>query len=525
MIRTGGNMTETTATPALTNEIQGRWVLIATILASSMAFIDGTALNVALPALQADFSATGAELLWVVNAYLLMLAALVLIGGALGDRLGRKRVFFAGICVFMLGSLACGLAPGVGWLILFRILQGSGGALMIPGSLAIIAAYFPPSTRGKAIGTWSAATTIVTVIGPVLGGVLADAGLWRGVFLINLPLGLFALWILVTHVPESRDDTVSAVIDYPGAALVAVGLAGLTYGFLAAPERGFGHPGVYGTLFAGGLALILFVLVEMRSRHPMLPLQLFRSATFSGANLLTFFLYGALNAAVLFLSLNLVQAQGYSQSFAGIAFLPFSLLLTLLSRWAGGLVDRIGPRLPLIAGPLMAGIGFVLMALVGETSGPSSYWTTFFPGIVVFGIGMGITVAPLTTTVMSSVATHYSGTASGINNAVARTAGVLTIAILGAVALLAFQNYLTARTSSLSLTAGQHGALMQEARQLGETSAPANMGPQQAPLVENAIRGAFIDTYQLVLWICAAMGLTSALMSVWLIRGRLVDQG
>jgi len=401
--------------PAQVSPTVGRWILFATILASSMAFIDGSALNVALPSLQADLQASGAQLLWIVNAYMLMLAALILVGGSLGDKLGRKKVFMIGIGLFLLASLACGLAPTVALLIGARVVQGVGGALMIPGSLAIISASFGDDRRGRAIGTWSAATTLVTIAGPLLGGFLADNGLWRGVFLINIPLGVAALLVLLFKVPESRDEQAAPGIDYLGAALASLGLAGLTYGFISAPQLGFGDPLVFGTLLGGVIALAAFVLVEARSRHPMMPLQLFRSRTFSGANLLTLFLYGGLSVGIFFLSLNLVQAQGYSQSLAGLAFTPLAVLISVLSRLAGGLADRFGPRLPLIVGPSLAGLGFLLFAFVGLTAGPPSYWTTFFPGILLFGIGMAITVAPLTAAVMGALPSHYAGTASGIN--------------------------------------------------------------------------------------------------------------
>jgi EmrB/QacA subfamily drug resistance transporter len=500
---------------------EGNWVLAAAILASSMAFIDGSALNVALPALQADLNASGADLLWIINAYLLMLAALILVGGSLGDQVGRKKVFMAGITLFVLASLACGLAPSTQWLIGARIVQGIGGALMIPGSLAIIGAYFGPEQRGRAIGTWSASTTIVTVAGPVLGGILADAGLWRAVFLINLPLGALALAVLIAKVPESRDESASGKLDLPGAILATLGLAGLTYGFISAPEAGFRSPTVLAALLGGILALAAFVLVEARSPNPMMPLHLFRSRNFSGANLLTLFLYGALSAAVLFLSLNLVQSQGYSQSLAGFAFTPFALLLTALSRWAGGLVDRYGPRRPLIAGPAVAGLGFLLMGLNGLTGGPQEYWWTFFPGIAVFGIGMGVTVAPLTTTVMGSVPSRYSGTASGINNAVSRTAGVLAIAILGAVALSTFRSALDRRSEDLGLAGPERQALLEQSGQLGNTPVPESAGPQLAEAMQRAIRLAFVDTFRLVLWLCAALAWISAAMAALLIRDQM----
>ena len=318
-----------------------RWVLFSTILASSMAFIDSTALNVALPAIQTDLAASGAQLLWIINAYLLMLASFILIGGSLGDRLGRKKIFSVGIAIFLAGSLACGLAPTVTFLIVARAVEGIGGALMIPGSLAIINATVQPKRRGQAIGTWSATTTLVTIVGPALGGVLAGAGLWHWVFLINIPLGILALIILVMRVPETRDPQ-SKRIDWPGVVLVALALGSLTYGFISAPDLGFANPQVYLCLAAGLILLTAFVLVERASPNPMMPLHLFKSATFSGTNLLTLLLYGALSAASFFLSLDLIQAQGYPESLAGLSFLPFSILLASLSRWAGSQADRVG---------------------------------------------------------------------------------------------------------------------------------------------------------------------------------------
>ena len=470
-----------------------------------MAFIDGTALNVALPAVQTALRASGVQLLWVVNAYLLMLAALIPIGGSLGDLLGRKKVFATGIGLFVLASLVCGISPSIEFLIIARLVQGLGAALMIPGSLAIISAFYGPQSRGKAIGTWSAATTIVTVVGPVLGGVLSGAGLWRLVFLINLPLGIAALTGLLLKVPESRNEESSGRVDYLGAALLALGLAALTYGFISAPDMGFSDPRVFGTLAVGVLGVAFFIVVETRSRHPMIPLGLFSSRTFSGANLLTFGLYGALSAGTFFLSLNLVQAQGYPMAIAGLVFTPFALILTAMSRWAGGLVDKAGPRLPLIVGPAIAGAAFLYMAFSGLSEGPSRYWVTFFPGVVLLGVGMGITVAPLSTAVMSSVATHFAGTASGINNAVSRTAGVLVIAVVGAVALLLFSGALQARTSALDISGAARTALAAEASRLGAASVPAEVTPENTAVVQSAIRLAFVDMFRVVMLICAAL--------------------
>ncbi len=508
---------------SITNS-QDSWILGSTILASSMAFIDGSALNVALPALQASLHASGAQLLWIINAYLLMLASLILVGGSLGDRWGRKKIFMIGIALFMLASLASGLSPSVQWMIPSRVIQGIGGAMMIPGSLSIINATIDPSRRGRAIGTWSAASTLVTVVGPVLGGVLSDHGLWRAVFLINLPLGICALIILFLKVPESKDETAAGRIDYLGAGLVTLGLAGLTYGFISAPDNGFANPLVLGSLILGMISLIVFVFVEARKDHPMMPLFLFKSSTFSGANLLTLFLYGGLSVGTFFLSLNLVQVQGYSKTQAGFSTLPFAILLTAMSRWAGGLVDRYGPRLPLIIGPALAGCGFLWLSFSGLTPGPSEYWKACLPGILLFGIGMGFTVAPLSTSVMGSVAVHNSGAASGINNAVSRTAGVLAIAIVGAIGLLVFTNALTTRTTSLNLSSDIRAALQYESRDLAGATVPQNVSPQQSVAIESSIKLSFVDTFRMVMLVSAVLAWISAAAAAFLIQPRLTQE-
>ncbi len=502
------------------DERQGTWVLIATILASSMAFIDSTALNVALPALQHDLGASGSELLWLINAYLLMLASLILVGGAMGDVFGRKKVFAAGIILFMLASLCCGLAPHVEMLIAFRALQGIGGALMIPGSLAIISAVFPAHKRGRAIGTWSAAATIVTVVGPVLGGYLADLGMWRAVFLINLPLGLCALVVLQRYVPENRDPDADGRIDYPGAGLVSSGLAGLTYSCIAMPDLGLVDPSVLFGLTLGVTALTAFVRRQSRCPRPMLPLPLFRARTFTGANVLTLLLYGALSIGMLILSLTLVQAQDYTQVAAGLAFLPFALFMILLSRWAGSLADRIGTRLLLIIGPTVTAVGFILLAMIGATAGMDDYWHTFLPGLMVFGLGMALTVVPLTTAVMTSVDTARAGLASGVNNAVSRTAGVLAIAIVGALALHNFTTALESRLTALPLDEAEHQAVLATSGHLGNAAVPDAVREHMRPQAQEALRLAFIDSYQIVMLICAALSLLSAAIAFFLIEGK-----
>jgi EmrB/QacA subfamily drug resistance transporter len=502
----------------------GKWIMVSCILASSMAFIDGTALNVVLPSLQKSLNATGADLFWILNAYLLMLAALILIGGALGDQLGRKKVFMTGIFVFITGSAACGFAPDVTWLVIFRVLQGAGGALMIPGSLSLMSSSIQPEERGKAIGTWTAATTIVTVGGPALGGALADAGLWRYIFFINVPLGLAALAILYLWVKESRDEGANQKIDYAGAVSIVLGPALFTFGFLRIPALGYHNTQVISTLTAGFILLVLFVVIEHKSDHPMMPLKLFSNSTFSGANLLTFFLYAGLGAAMLFMSLNMVQVQGYSQLQSGLTFLPFPVLMVAIARRAGSMADKHGPRPLLIIGPAIAGLGFLLLSFVKQTGGPSDYWKSFFPGIIVFGLGMAITVAPLTTAVMTSVSDHFSGTASGVNNAVSRIAGVFTNAVFGALAVLFFTGALQREISPLSLNSAQVHAVMAQAPDIGNAHVPKNIEPKNKAAILKMYHNSFIAMYSIILKISAALGFTGALMAFIFIKPGLASK-
>ena len=500
----------------------GKWILASTILASGMAFIDSTALNVILPSLQQDLGAVGTDIFWILNAYLLMLAALILVGGSLGDKLGRKKVFMVGIVIFMAASIACGLSPSVTWLIIARAVQGLGGALMIPGSLSIISATFHDQEKGKAIGIWSAVTTLVTVGGPILGGALGDAGLWRAIFYINVPLGMFALWILATRVPETTDDDLDHRLDYTGAATIVVALALLTFGFLEIPEIGWTWP-VYASLAGGVVALVAFIIIEWRSDHPMVPLGLFRNKTFAGANVLTFFLYAALAATMLFLLLNLVQIQGYSQLQAGLAMLPFTILMASLAQYVGGLVDQYGPRWFLVAGPALAGVGFVLLSTVGLTDGPGDFWTTYFPGILVFAAGMTLTVVPLTTTVMSAAEDRYAGTASGVNNAMTRTASVFANAIVGALAIVFFSQSLSQQIADLPLSPELHQAIMIQAIDLGNAQVPDGVAEENRSVVEQAFRDSFVITFRRVMWISAGLALLSAVAAFFLIENRVKE--
>jgi EmrB/QacA subfamily drug resistance transporter len=492
-------------------------VLFATVLASAMAFINQSAVNVALPAIQSALKADGRQLLWVVNSNTLLLASVMLAGGSLGDRLGRKRVFMAGICLFTLASLACGAAPSTGFLIASRAVQGAGGGLMIPGSLALITANFPLERRGRAIGTWAAATTITMVAGPLIGGFLADAGLWRVVFLINLPLALLCLMALHLRVPESQDRQISRRIDLPGALLAALGMAGLIQGFTAATDWGFGNLRSFLPLSAGLAALAGFVVAELRSRDPLIPLDLFKSRTFSGANLLTLFLYGALSAYTLFFNLNLIQAQGYRASLAGLAFVPVVALLAGISRWSGRLVEKTGARLPLVLGPSIVAAGFLAHSFIGLTQGPRDYWTTFLPASALFGIGMGFTVAPLSTTVMNAVDEQFAGRASGINNAVSRIAGVLTVAVFGSIALLSFQSAVDGRAAEIGLPQAARAELQAEAQKLGEAEVPASVPSAEKGQVEQALTLAFVHAFHVVMILCAALAVLGAVSAAVLL--------
>ncbi len=506
--------TDPVATPARAGG--ERAVLTAAILASSMAFIDGSALNVALPAVQTDLHLSGAELLWVVNGYALVLAALILAGGALGDQLGRKRVFMVGIALFAGMSLLGGLAPTGGLLIAARAGQGLGGALMVPGSLSLLSATFSGERRGQAIGTWGAFSTLTTILGPVLGGLLAGAGWWRGVFFINLPLAALALFFL-RGVPESHTDDATARLDLRGAVLVTLGLGLITYGCTTAASAGWGDPVVVAALVIGIVAFGTFVGLEARTAHPLLPLDLFRGRTFSVTNAITLLLYAALGGALFFLPLNLIQVQGYTATPTGLALVPFAALVTVISRPAGRWADRVGPRPALIIGPALVALGFAAAALPGLTTGPDAYWTSYFPAILLLGVGMGITIAPLTSAVMGAAPADRAGAASGVNNAVARTAGVLAVAVLGAVVLIMFHQALGSRTASLDLPAATSAALQAAADQLGNTPVPDAVPTAGRAAVALAIRLAFVDAFRLVTGAAAVLAALSAGLALLLL--------
>ena len=482
------------------------WILAATIIGSSLAFIDSTVVNVALPALQTSFHATVVDVQWVVESYGLFLGALILVGGSLGDLFGRRLMFVLGVTIFAVASAGCGIASNIHQLIIARSIQGVGAALLVPGSLAIISTSFDEKSRGHAIGTWSGFTAITTAVGPVLGGWLVQHASWHWVFFINLPLAAAVIIISFWHIPESCSAP-GGHVDWLGALVVTLGLGGLVNGFIESANVGWGHPLVLASLIVGCGCLILFLFVEASVPSPMVPLVLFASSSFSGTNLLTLFLYAAIGIFFFLFPLNLIQVQGYSATATGAAVLPLIALIFFLSRWSGGLVTRYGPRPPLIIGPLVAALGFVLFAI------PSvgwSYWKSFFPAVIGLGFGMAITVAPLTTVVMDSVGQDRVGAASGINNAVARVAGVLAIAALGIVMLKAFGSHLNHSLAHLLLPTGILGKVQADEIKLAGMQVPAGLDPGTRAALTKSIGEAFVFGFRIVMFICAGLSVASS---------------
>lgn len=492
-----------------------RWTLVAAITGSSLAFIDGTVVNVALPAIQSELNATVSDAQWVMESYALFLASLLLVGGAMGDRFGRRLVFMLGVGLFVVASLACALSGTVEWLIAARAVQGVGAALLVPGSLALISAAYPQAERGAAIGTWSAFSAIMAAIGPVIGGFLVDHYSWKWAFIVNLPLGAALLWICAARVSESRGSATRASLDWPGACLATAGLAGVVFALIEAPARGWADAWVVAAAAFGMAALVWFVRVQATSRAPMLPLALFRQRDFSGANLLTFLLYGALGGGLFFLPLNLIQVQGFGATAAGAALLPFILIIFGLSRFAGSLVSRVGARRLLMAGPAVAACGFALFTVPSVGGG---YWLGFFPAVCILGLGMSITVAPLTTTVMNAVGPELAGTASGVNNAVSRAAGLLAIAAFGILLTRVFDMRLAAELALPALSPDAAAQVWAQRHKLAAIDIPAGLPDGQTGLLRHAIDVSFVAGFRWVMALSAAMALLSAL-AAWLTIG------
>jgi EmrB/QacA subfamily drug resistance transporter len=426
------------AEPVRYGTASGRWVLLATILGSGLAGVDATVVNIALPSIGQDFGVGFGTLQWTITAYTLTLASLILLGGALGDEYGRRRVFVIGVVWFALASLLCGLAPSAGLLVAARALQGVGAALLTPGSLAMIQASFAPQDRARAIGAWSGLGGVATAIGPFLGGWLILVASWRWVFLINLPLAVVVVVVSQRHVPETRDPTSAGRIDLLGAVLAVLGLAGVTYAIIELPARGAGSPAVVTAAVVGVLAMVAFVVAEARLPHPMLPLAIFRSRQFSAANAVTLLVYGAFGGIFFLLAVQLQVVSGFSPIGAGIALLPITIVMLLLSARAGQLAQRIGPRLPMTLGPLVCALGVLMMLRIGIDA---NYLTDVLPAVTVFALGLSLLVAPLTATVLAAVDARHAGIASGVNNAVARAAGLVAVAALPVLAGITGDDY------------------------------------------------------------------------------------
>jgi EmrB/QacA subfamily drug resistance transporter len=496
--------------PTPCSRATARWVLAATILGSSMAFIDGTVVNVALPVLQESLNASVSSVQWVVEAYALSLSALVLVGGSLADRFGRRRVFAIGVAVFAASSAACALSPAVAWLIAARAVQGVGAALLVPSSLAILGASFSQRERGRAVGTWSSLTSVAAAIGPIAGGWLVQVASWRAVFFLNVPIAAAVVAIALRKVPETRNPSAKR-LDVPGAIAATVGLAALVYGLIEVPAAGWSDPRVWASLAVGVVALAAFVFIEARSAHPMVPLDLFRIRAFAGANLLTLFLYAALSATFFLLPFELIQAQGYSPSQAGAALLPLIVLIFSLSRLAGMILDRLGPRLPLTVGPAIAAVGFFLLAVPYQDT---RYATALLPALSILGLGMAITVAPLTTTVLNAVGERDEGVASGINNAVARIAGLLAIAAFGVVASYGFDRALDRRLSERGLASIASRISPAERHKLGAAQTPPDLSEFQRRRAQQAIAAALEDSFRASMKIAAFLALLSSMCAL-----------
>jgi EmrB/QacA subfamily drug resistance transporter len=495
------------------------WVIAAASLGSGMAFLDSTILNVALPAVQADLGASVREVQWTYGAYALVLSALLLVGGTLGDRFGRRRAFVLGAAIFATASAWCALAPGPAQLIAARAVQGVGGALLVPASLAIVGASFEGRLKAQAIGTWGALSAIAMAVGPVLGGWLVEEVSWRAAFLINPVLAAVAIPIALWHVPESRDPEAHN-LDLGGAVLATTGLAGLVYGLIESSVWGLGAPRVLAALVLGSIALAAFVSVERHAKDPMVPPSLFRSRNFDGANLVTLLFYMALTGSLYFLPFLMMQVHGYSAFVAGSVFLPFVAMAFLIGRLSEGISARFGTKIPLVVASLALLAGLLLFAVPGVEHG--SYWTSFFPAMVVQGVGMALAITPLTTVALGSVDREHSGLASGVNNAVARVAGLLAVALLGVFVYGVFSMSLDARLDSMELSGDVRREMEAAKTHLGAAEAPKGVEAGTEAHIERAIDESFVAGFRAVMLVSAGLALASALVAALFVSDRRV---
>ena len=495
------------------------WIIAAASLGSGMAFLDSTILNVALPALQSDLGASVRAVQWTYGAYALVLSALLLVGGTLGDRFGRRRVFVLGATIFAVASVWCALAPGTAQLITARGVQGVGGALLVPASLAIIGASFEGRLKAKAIGTWGALSAIAMAVGPVLGGWLVEEVSWRAAFLINPVLAAVAIPIALWHVPESRDPEAHN-LDLVGAVLATTGLAGLVYALIESSAWGLGAPRVLVALTVGLIGLASFIWVERRVKDPMVPPSLFRSRNFDGANLVTLLFYMALTGSLYFLPFLMMQVHGYSALVAGSVFLPFVAMAFLIGRLSGRISARFGTKIPLVVASLAVLVGLLLFAVPGVEH--DSYWTSFFPAMIVQGAGMALAITPLTTAALSSVDREHSGLASGVNNAVARVAGLMAVALLGVFVYGVFSMSLDARLHSMDLSEEVRSEMEAAKTHLGAAEAPEGVNAGTEAHIERAIDESFVAGFRAVMLVSAGLALASALVAALLVSDRRV---
>jgi len=488
---------------------RGTFVLAAAILGSGMGLLDATAVNVILPLVQRDLRSNAQFVQWVVEGYALFLSALILVGGALGDVYGRRRMFVAGTAIFAAASVACAIAQSMEQLVIARCVQGIGAALMVPESLALISAEFEPETRGKAIGTWAAFSAISGAVGPVLGGAIAQGFSWRWVFLLNAPVAVVVIFLSVRCVRESRDESAGKHIDVAGAALATLALGALTYALIQL-QAGFGDRVALVIGAASPILLALFIVYEARAHAPMLPLRFFESRDFSAANAYTFLLYAGLGGSLFFVPFDLINVQHYTPVEAGAAMLPMTTIIFLFSRYSGALQNRFGASAMLTAGALVASAGFGLFALAGEGR---SYWASFFPASVVLGTGGALFVAPLTTTVMNSLETAHAGVASGVNNAIARAAALVAVAALGLVLSSVFYRSYDARAGRLSLAPASRQSLERDRSRLLTGYEPANLAARDLPRVRLAVDSSFVGGFAWVMGVSAGLALAAALIA------------
>lgn len=504
-----------------TSPENGPWVLAATILASSMAFIDSTVVNIALPSMQKEFGVGLEKIQWVIETYSLLLSALILLGGSLGDRFGRRRIFVIGTLSFAAASVLCAAAPDLLTLNVARALQGVGAALLVPSSLAVISASFPPSQRGAAIGTWTAFSAVTTALGPPLGGLVIEHTSWRWIFVINAPLALLVWWITRAKVKESFGKTGDR-IDLWGAFFVTLALGGVIYGLIAWGEGRSGAP-VWGTIALGLVLLVVFLAIEARSRNAMLPLRFFRNRTFSAVNAMTLFIYAALAGLLYFLPFNLIQVQGWSAPLAGAAFLPFSGIMFLLARYGGRLADTMGPRLPLTVGSILTGLGFAGFAYLPPIS--PSYVVGIAAATLIMAVGMALVVPPLTTVAMTSVEEGFAGVASGINNAVARLANLIGVAIFTVIALRVFGPSFSETLAITDLPASVVQNLEAQSNKLAGIEVDRDWSADVQSEATRAIGVAFTRAFDMTCYAAAGLSWIAALCAGFGVRGRSEPEG